>query len=70
MNMLKSYLQSRGIKQGEFAEAVGVQQATVSRLASGKLVPSLELAVAIERATNRAVLASSWVSATTSGGAA
>lgn len=61
MNTLSSYLKARSIKQAEFAEEVGISQGTVSRLASGSLVPSLSVAVRIERHTGGAVPVSSWL---------
>jgi DNA-binding transcriptional regulator YdaS (Cro superfamily) len=43
------------------AAAVGVSRGYFSELVGGTKRPSLELAVAIERATGGAVLATSWV---------
>ncbi len=61
MSKLQTYLTSHGLRQADFAAAVGATQATISRLANGSMRPSLELAVAIERATAGAVTAASWV---------
>lgn len=57
---LASYLETHKKTQEAFAAEIGVKQATVSRLKRGKR-PSLELAAKIERATDGAVPASSWV---------
>ena len=61
MMSLATYLAAEGIPQGKFAERLGVDQATVSRLARRRMRPSLALAVLIERETAGAVLASSWI---------
>lgn len=60
-HFLALYLARSGLRQADLAERVGVQQGTISRLASGLLTPSLDLAFAIERATDGAVPASAWV---------
>ena len=61
MIKLTKYLEEAKLGQAVFAEGIGVTQATVSRLARGKMVPSLELALAIENATGGKVPMSSWV---------
>ncbi len=61
MNKLRDHLTQSRISQVTFADLIGVRQATVSRLCSGEQVPSLELAVRIERETKGAVPANSWV---------
>lgn len=61
MSTLSDYLKSNQILQQDFAKRIGATQATVSRLAKHSIMPSLTLAVAIERETNGAVPASSWV---------
>lgn len=68
MSTLSDYLKSNQILQQDFARRIGATQATVSRLAKHAMMPSLTLAVAIERETNGAVPASSWVSVDESGG--
>lgn len=62
MENLDSYLKTRGIRQEDFAELIGVKQATVSRLKRGQMRPGLSLAIAIARATNNAVPIDAWVS--------
>lgn len=57
---LDTYLTDRSIRQADFAEQLGISQATVSRLAKRSMRPSLELAFAIEKATGGAVSVASW----------
>lgn len=61
---LKAYLDrcARG-EQSKLAARIGCSQSHLSDLARGHRSPSLELAHAIERATNGAVPMSSWVDA-------
>lgn len=61
MSNLDAYLTENGIRQADFAATLGVAQATVSRLAKNAMRPSLELAVAIERATGGMIAATSWI---------
>lgn len=62
MENLASYLSARGISRREFARSLGVDPSTTSRLARGEMVPSLELAVKIEKLTRGRVKAAYWVS--------
>lgn len=64
MSTLSDYLKTNQILQQDFARRIGATQATVSRLAKHLIMPSLTLAVAIERETNGEVPASSWVTIT------
>ena len=61
MSKLRTYLDINSIRQADFAARIGVSQGTISRLASGHGVPSLLLAIGIERETGGEVPASSWV---------
>jgi transcriptional regulator with XRE-family HTH domain len=61
MTKLRDFLTSERIPQIQFADRLGVRQATISRLCSGEGVPSLELAARIERETGGAVPMNSWV---------
>ena len=61
MSKLTAYLTRSAKTQAQFASELGVDQATVSKLCRQKLIPSLELAVRIERATEGEVSAASWV---------
>jgi transcriptional regulator with XRE-family HTH domain len=63
MMTLCEYLSSRGMRQDEFARALGVSQPTISRLATKKGArnnPSLDLAAKIEQATGGAVPVTIW----------
>ncbi len=62
MEILNRYLSENSISQSQFAAMVGTTQATVSRIASGKMRPGLDLAIAISRATDGAVSPDMWVS--------
>lgn len=64
MENFASFLKQSGLRQSDFADALGVSQATISRLARGEMKPGLELAVAIARATGDAVPVESWVDPT------
>jgi plasmid maintenance system antidote protein VapI len=70
MTPLAEHLQAFGITQAQFAVAVGVDQATISKLCRGKLVPSLALAFRIEWETGGLCPASAWVTAASDGRAA
>jgi DNA-binding transcriptional regulator YdaS (Cro superfamily) len=61
MSTLNDYLSAKSISQKAFADLLGVDQSIVSRLSRRAMRPSLELAFAIERATDGAVLAGSWL---------
>ncbi len=61
MSNLRTFLKENGLRQAEFAERVGTTQGMISRLVSGVVVPSLDLAVRIERITDGAVPAASWI---------
>ena len=60
MTHLAEYLIQNGLTQREFARRVGVTQGVVSRLASRKIKPHIDLAAAIERETGGLVPAVSW----------
>lgn len=62
---LKTYLAEAGETQTALAEKAGTTVATISRLAAGKLKPSLDLAHAIERETGGKVPTEIWVSVET-----
>lgn len=61
MNSLAAYLSQSDKTQAQFASELGVDQATISKLCRKKLIPSLDLAVRIERATDGEISAASWV---------
>lgn len=61
MEKLANYLMNVSASQADFAAAVGITRGHMSALLSGVRLPSLDLAVRIERATSGQVPASSWV---------
>lgn len=61
MNQFATYVRDAGLSQKAMADTLGVDPSIISRLAAGKMKPGLDLAVAIERATNGKVTAVSWV---------
>ena len=63
MYSLTQHLTSHGLTQRAFAARIGVDPSIVSRLCANLMTPSLHLAIQIERETNGAVPASSWVDA-------
>ena len=63
MSSLTQHLTSHGLTQRAFAARIGVDPSIVSRLCANLMTPSLHLAIQIERETNGAVPASSWVDA-------
>lgn len=61
MTDLKSYLKEQGVTQVAFADLVGTTSATISRLCSSDLKPSLDLAHRIEVATKGCVPTEVWL---------
>lgn len=59
--MLKTVIQNSGDSQRAWAARLEISQSYLSLLLKGEKVPSLELAVRIERATGGRVPAISWV---------
>ena len=62
MEALNTYMIDRGITQKEFADAIGITQATVSRICAGKLRPSSTVMVKIAAQTKGQVPILSWFS--------
>lgn len=60
MNKLSQYLEAKKIKQSDFAKLIDATQATVSRLASGAMTPSPDLALRIDEVTGGEVSFPSW----------
>lgn len=58
---LQTYLKSSGQTQSEFAAKVGTTPATISRLCSKSLNPTLDLAHRIESATEGSVPTEMWL---------
>ena len=61
MSKLSQYLMEKGIAQRAFAARLGMSASYLSEIAGGRRTPSLALAFAIERETEGAVDAASWV---------
>ncbi|WP_376872324.1 helix-turn-helix domain-containing protein [Albirhodobacter sp. R86504] len=61
MTKLAAYLLAENIRQADFARMVQASQPTISKLMSGSALPSLVLAISIERVTAGAVKASDWL---------
>ena len=60
--MFREFIIDSGETQAIWAKRLGVGQAYLSLLLNNKKTPSLDLAVRIQRATEGAVPADSWVS--------
>jgi transcriptional regulator with XRE-family HTH domain len=54
---LSDWLRTQGWTQEQLAQAVGCEQATVSRIAAGKVSISLHLALKVQQVTDGQVLA-------------
>ena len=63
MTKLDEHLKQNSIRRRDFAEQIGVHESVLSRFCNGLARPALDTAFAIERATDGAVPASSWVEA-------
>lgn len=61
-NRLAAYIAQSGVTQRAIARAVAASPSYINELCKGLKSPGLDLAFAIERATDGAVPASSWVS--------
>lgn len=61
MTTLREYAKANGLTQERLAKKLGVTQGVVSSLMTNRNRPSLELAVKIERLTDGAVPARSWI---------
>ena len=48
---LRDWLKKAGIKQTEFADRIGLSQASVSRIVAGKLMPRRDMVRRIEKET-------------------
>lgn len=59
--MLAEHISRSGMRQKEWAERFGISQPYLSDLLRGNRTPSLEVAVRIERETQGAVPAVSWI---------
>ena len=59
--MLAEFIKRSGMTQTAFADQLGVSKSYLSTLISRRRLPSLVLAVTIERVTDGAVPATSWI---------
>jgi len=60
---LSTWMQKRGLNNGQLADIIGVDKSYVSYLRRGERMPSLELARRIELLSDGAVPASSFIAA-------
>lgn len=60
MMSLKQYLEANSIRQADFANTIGTSQGAVSKMASGAMTPSPELARCIHDQTGGQVPYWSW----------
>lgn len=58
---LSEYLDAAGLKPAQFAQALGVEPSTITRMISGARGPSLDMALRIEAATIGQVTPKDWV---------
>ena len=68
--MLKEHLAASGKRRSEWAQELRISEAFLSQIVNGKKRPSLDLAFRIERATDGAVPAGSWIEQPSAGEAA
>ena len=61
MTDLRAHLTAAQIKQGDFAQRIGISRTYLNEIVCGKKLPTLEIAFAIQRETGGAVEASSWL---------
>ncbi|WP_431197557.1 helix-turn-helix transcriptional regulator [Shimia thalassica] len=59
--MFLNYVCRSGVSRTDWAKRLEISKSYMSDLLNGKRIPSLEVAVRIERATGGAVPASSWI---------
>ena len=59
--MFSDFIRSSGETRSAWAQRLGISKGYLSDLLNGKRVPSLEIAVAIQRATDGKIAADSWV---------
>ena len=58
---LRNYLTNRGISQRWFAKAIGITPNHLSRIISGKSIPTIKLANEIEKQTGGLITMYDWV---------
>ena len=63
-NRIESIRKERGIRQEEFAKALGVSRQTISSLENGRYNPSIQLAFKIARHSRRGLVGASTLRST------
>ncbi|WP_375194673.1 helix-turn-helix domain-containing protein [Sphingobium sp.] len=58
---LQDYMDRKKVTDADLSAKIGRDRSIVSRIRRGKMLPSLEIAAAIERATGGKVPMKSWV---------
>ena len=66
---LADHLKAHSVSQAQFAESIGINQASLSKICRGLFRPSLPTAVAISRETGGAIPTDAWVAADERGAA-
>lgn len=61
MEKLQQFLATSGIRQSALASKLGINRGYMSQLASGRKLPSLQLAAEIEKVTDGAVPVGCWI---------
>jgi transcriptional regulator with XRE-family HTH domain len=61
MTNLAQWMRQSGVKDRAVADYIGRDRSIVSRIRRGELMPTLTIAVALERLTGGDVPASSWI---------
>jgi len=61
MSKLADWMRRNGVRDNDIAKVVGRDRSIVSRIRRGELVPTLSVAVAIERLTGGEVPTHSWI---------
>ena len=59
--MFSDLIRSSGETRSAWAQRLGISKGYLSDLLNGKRIPSLDVAVAIQRATDGKIAADSWV---------
>ncbi len=61
MEKMKLYLKEKKMTQKEFSKRHSISESVLSRSVAGKTIPTLKVALQIERATRGKVKARDWV---------
>ncbi|MCW1932636.1 helix-turn-helix domain-containing protein [Pararhodobacter zhoushanensis] len=66
--MLRTLIKDSGVSQRQWAQNLGITEGHLSSILSGNKKPSLELAVKIERLTDKTIMAADWYPAMSAAG--